>query len=114
MNSWYHVIIYTLYTLAGAIRLGYFNIIAMDDKEGPVSHYSGLPVTSVAIILPLFYLLRSILMFETFKIVYIILLLLIAILFVSNFKLKKPTGRVLYIFLVLGLVGIILLLGLCI
>lgn len=107
MSTWYNVVIYILFTLGGVIRLAYFNTVAT--KDAPVEYYSGLPVTTTAIIFPLLYILKYCVGFECFKIIYTISMLLTSILFISNFKLKKPKGQAAYLFLALGIVGIIIL-----
>lgn len=107
MATWYNVVIYVLFALGGVIRLAYFNTVATADS--PVAYYSGLPVTTTAIIFPLLYILKYYVGFEFFKVIYTIGMLLTSILFVTNFKLKKPKGQAAYIFLALGIVGIIIL-----
>lgn len=101
-TAWYNVMIFALFTLGGVIRLGYFNVIADEHKEGPVTYYSGLPVTASAIAFPLVYLCSNFLTTPEFKILYTLLMLFIALLYVLNFKLKKPDKKVIYIFVVGG------------
>ncbi|WP_238483693.1 CDP-alcohol phosphatidyltransferase family protein [Anaerosporobacter faecicola] len=79
-----------LYVLAAVIRLGFFNVMEEKRQSETTENrklYQGLPVTSVAIILPLVYLLRD---FFTFVPVLEGVLVAIAFLFVLNFKVKKP------------------------
>ena len=58
--------------------------------------YYGLPITSIAVILPLIYLLRMPLTEKAFSSVLLIMLLAVGMLFISNFKLKKPSNKVLF------------------
>lgn len=102
LHSIINVIIFILFALGGVIRLAYFNTIA--DQNAPVKYYSGLPVTSTAIIFPVFYLLTMLLTSNTFNIIYTIVMLITSILFVLNFKIKKPKTKELIIFLIGGLV----------
>ena len=102
LHSIINVIIFILFALGGVIRLAYFNTIA--DQNAPVKYYSGLPVTSTAIIFPVFYLLTILLTTNTFNIIYTIVMLITSILFVLNFKIKKPKTKELIIFLIGGLV----------
>ena len=102
LHSIINVIIFILFALGGVIRLAYFNTIA--DQNAPVKYYSGLPVTSTAIIFPVFYLLTILLTTSTFNIIYTIVMLITSILFVLNFKIKKPKTKELIIFLIGGLV----------
>ena len=104
-NSWYNIIIFAIFTLAGVIRLGYFNVIAEEKAvNNPVSYYNGLPVTSSAAIYPIVYLLTNFTTSEEFKIIYTLTMAFMAILYVLNFKLKKPTVNVIYLFAVGGVV----------
>lgn len=102
LHSIINIIIFILFALGGVIRLAYFNTIA--DQNAPVKYYSGLPVTSTAIIFPVFYLLTMLLTSNTFNIIYTIVMLITSILFVLNFKIKKPKTKELIIFLIGGLV----------
>ena len=60
----------------------------MEDKN----YYYGLPVTSIAIILPFTYNLHIFLGPNIFNKAYPLIMLVTAILFVLNIKIKKPTG----------------------
>lgn len=95
-TSRWHILIYILYVLAAIIRLAYFNVIAEEKtiltKKEKVSFYQGLPVTSIAIILPFTYNLSIFVSKEIFQRSYPLVMLFVAILFVLNFKIKKPTG----------------------
>ncbi len=94
------IIIYILYGLAAVIRLAYFNVLAEEKvhifnfgkKNKKVTYYYGLPVTTIAIILPFVYNFNIFFNENLFKTIYPVSMLLTAVLFVLNFKLKKPTG----------------------
>lgn len=105
LNSWYHLIGYTLISIAGITRLGFFNIKATLDT--PVKCYSGLPVTSTSIIIPLIWLLFNKL--NSFSLIYIISIYVIALLFVLNIKIPKFKGIAYPILAVIGIIGLILL-----
>lgn len=99
LNSWYNIIIFAMFTLGGVIRLGYFNVIAEEkSKDGPVKYYCGLPVTASAIIFPVVYLLKNFTTMPEFTIIYSLTMLFVALLYVLNFKLKKPTPGIIYFF----------------
>lgn len=92
-----HTIIYVIYALAAVIRLAYFNVLAeektvLNKKKEKVSYYFGLPVTSIAIILPFTYNLNIFMKPNVFVKAYPLVMLMTAILFVLNIKIKKPTG----------------------
>lgn len=93
-----NILIYILYALAAVIRLAYFNVMAEEKtifnkkKKESVSYYFGLPVTSIAIILPFTYNLSIFMHPSVFQTAYPLVMLMTAILFVLNIKIKKPTG----------------------
>lgn len=102
-TAWYNIVIFALFTLGGVIRLGYFNVIADEKgKDGPVKYYSGLPVTASAIIFPLIYFIKHFVSMPEFKIIYTLTMAFIALLYVLNFKLKKPTSGIIYFFVICG------------
>ena len=91
-----NIVIYVMYVLAAVIRLAYFNVLAEEKnllpKKEKNSFYYGLPVTSIAIILPFTYNLNIFMHPTVFTKAYPLVMLAVAILFVLNFKIKKPTG----------------------
>lgn len=93
-----NIIIYIIYALAAVIRLAYFNVLAEEKtifnkrKKERVSYYYGLPVTSIAIILPFTYNLDIFNAHNVFIKAYPLVMLMTAILFILNIKIKKPSG----------------------
>ena len=104
MNKFYHIAIMIFFTLAALIRLAYFNV-AEESRQVRTSEarreYEGLPVTSVALILPLFYSFRKD-MGALFPDIYAFLLLLIGAAFITRFRLKKPKMKTMLIFIAVG------------
>lgn len=101
------VIVSAFFVLAALIRLAYFNITVEEtqgDCVGDNKYYYGLPVTSTALIFPAFLLLRHILYINSVNIsfAYYIVLIIVAVLFVLKFKLKKPGTAMLYFTVFLG------------
>lgn len=81
-----------LYVLCALIRLAYFNVDEQNRQKQSTEcrkYYSGLPVTTIAVILPLFLTLAGYLPVKK-KIVGTITILIVAILFITPFRLKKP------------------------
>lgn len=106
MNKWYHIMILMAFTLAAVIRLAYFNVTEEERQSKTTENrkeYHGLPVTSVALILPVVYSFRKDLG-ESFVSVYAALLLLTGIAFITKFRLKKPSMRTMLIFIAVGAV----------
>ena len=85
-----------LFVLCALIRLAYFNITVEEtqgDSVGDDKYYFGLPVTSTALIFPTFLLMRHIMLITcqiNISYIYYILLVIVGILYILKFKLKKP------------------------
>ncbi|MDE6149464.1 MAG: CDP-alcohol phosphatidyltransferase family protein [Ruminococcus sp.] len=97
--------------LGAVIRLGYFNVMEEERQRNTAEvrkQYQGLPVTTVAIILPLLFLGRANIPPNIFPYVFQGFMVLISIFFVLKINVKKLSGRGI---LVLFTMGIIILLG---
>ncbi len=93
-----------LFPLCAVIRLAYFNV-AEESRQKKTSEvrkvYEGLPVTSVALILPLLYSFHKDIG-NCFPQVYGTAMLLIAIAFITRFKVKKPGMKTMLAFIGVG------------
>lgn len=81
-----------LFCLCAVIRLAYFNVMEIKRQkveDGCNTYYQGLPVTAIAIIFPFIYLFRTMIGQAGFVIVLHIMLLLVAFLFIFDFRVKK-------------------------
>lgn len=110
MKDWLDLPILVLYPLCAVIRLAYFNVTEeLRQKQTCEVRkvYEGLPVTSVALILPLLYSFRNDIGHELFPAIYGIVLSIIAIAFITRFKIKKPGMKSMFIFLGIGFVELI-------
>lgn len=84
------------YSIASVIRLAYFNVTEakrQTQTEENRKYYQGLPITSMAIILPFLYLMRRYYMIH-FLIVIHIAVIIVGLLFILNIKVKKPQNAV--------------------
>lgn len=90
------------YTLCGIIRLAWFNMHT--NSEGSMTHYDGLPVTYVALILPIYYLFESFVPQALFGWLTAVLYCIIAVCFILKIKIKKPRGIWYAIFGVLAII----------
>lgn len=80
------------YVLCAVIRLAYFNVLEANRQRreaGCNKTYRGLPVTTISVIYPVFYLLRGVMPETVFTAALHGLLLLTAFLFVLDFSVKK-------------------------
>lgn len=104
-----------LYILCALIRLAYFNVLEeerQDTKGGQRIWYLGLPVTSAALVIPAVYVFWNRYAWDA-RVLFSILLILMAGAFIAPFKIKKPyfagkigivfTGVVEFVILLLGL-----------
>lgn len=81
-----------LYSLCAVIRLAFFNVLEGKRQkiESGCNHcYRGLPVTSISMIFPPVYCLKGLLSTEAFVVVLHVMLVLVAVLFVLDFSVKK-------------------------
>lgn len=104
MRSWCDLPILLMFPTCAVIRLAYFNV-AEEERQKKTSEtrktYEGLPVTSVALILPLLYSFHRDIG-EHFPAVYGGALFLIALAFITRFKVKKPSMKTMLIFVGVG------------
>jgi CDP-diacylglycerol--serine O-phosphatidyltransferase len=99
------IIFYAIYLLAALIRLGYFNVLEIEllNKDERSTHFIGLPVTTIALLVPLYYAMYLIFDFYLFAF-YPILLLITAVFYLVRIKVPKPRG---ILQVIVGLVGLI-------
>lgn len=108
----------SMLVVGAVIRLGYFNVMEQERQqetdENRVS-YQGLPVTSDAAIIPFAYLMKEFAgrrisnRLPVFNIAFCIVVIIIAILFVTDIDIKKPHGKGI---LALGIMAISIIFGL--
>ena len=86
-------VIAAAFSLCAVIRLGFFNVMEakrQQTEEGGNKIYRGLPVTSIAALLPFTYLFHNLIPEDIFVIVLHVLLAVVAFLFIFDFTVKKP------------------------
>ncbi|MBQ3193261.1 MAG: CDP-alcohol phosphatidyltransferase family protein [Oscillospiraceae bacterium] len=86
------MVILCLFALCAVIRLGFFNVMEEQRQKtegGCNKTYRGLPVTTISILLPVFYLTRSLLPAGLFLALLHVLMAVTAFLFVLDFSVKK-------------------------
>lgn len=87
-----------IYCVCGVIRLAFFNVLEgkrQQEEEGLMKYYHGLPITSMAVILPILYVTRAYLEQRYFTDCLRIALIVVGILFIVDFRLAKPKNKVL-------------------
>jgi CDP-diacylglycerol--serine O-phosphatidyltransferase len=113
MRSWIDIPILVLFPLCAVIRLAYFNV-AEEERQKSTDDvrkvYEGLPVTSVALIIPLLYSFHRDIGKDIFPHVYAAVLLIIALAFITRFKVRKPNVKMMFAFLGIGTAELVWLL----
>ena len=101
-----------LYCLAGLIRLAWFNVTAEEaSQEGEsMTYYQGLPITSIAVILPLFYAVGGWFPEEFPRVLHMVMLAT-GMLFILRFPFRKPTNRELAGLIALGSLTVLYILA---
>lgn len=87
-NIW-TIIIGLFYVICGLIRLAYFNMLEATEEKMP-NTFIGLPITTIAIVYPLIYIIFQIINSELLKIILPITLITLGILFILKIKVPKP------------------------
>ena len=102
-------LIMILYCMFAVTRLAYFNVLEMDRQQaegGSNKEYHGLPVTSIAAIYPVVYLVSFWVSGECKPFILGGMLLITGILFVVDFRVKKLNTKQLLL-LILGVAAVI-------
>ena len=81
-------VIISAYVLCGLIRLAYFNTLNIT-KTNEKGYFRGVPITTIAFIYPLVYLLHLI-SYDVYSIGTLITFVVLGTLFISNIRVKKP------------------------
>lgn len=99
------------YVLAAMIRLAYFNVMEESDQNRNANGekaYTGLPVTSAALIFPAVMILHIILRADL-TLMYFGVMIGVGILFLAKFKVKKPKHTTIAIMIAFGVLEFVLL-----
>ena len=83
------------YCICSVIRLSYYNVLETNrhyGNEAGEKVYHGLPITSIAVILPLTFLLNFMIPEKIFPIVLGVMLFVVGTCFIVDFKIKRPNG----------------------
>lgn len=85
----FDVLLLMVYCLCGVIRLGYFNVLAMDQSEEK-GIYHGLPIVCMAILMPLVYFIHGLVPAAIGVWLVRATVAAFGFLYVYDFKVKKP------------------------
>ena len=100
------------YCLAGLIRLAWFNVLTEQEpqEEGGTKYYQGMPITSIAVILPLFYAIGGWFP-DLFPRLLHMVMLATGTLFIIRFPFRKPTTKELFGLIALVAIAILYILA---
>ena len=105
-------VVYILFVLAGLIRLAYFNVIEEERQKaegGGVAHfYTGLPITSSALVFPTILLIRYFTGGDLARL-YLVFTAVTGFMFVSKLQVRKPGLKGILIMVTLGALELIAL-----
>lgn len=129
-GCWYAYVIAPLYVLAGLIRLAYFNVTEELRQKGTDecrTSYAGLPITSAALVFPIFYCgiavycqcsfgriepYRDLFSGTGFGVALCVVTALTGLCFILPFHIRKPQAKELLMLLGVGvLIAVVLLLA---
>ena len=97
------MILVALFPIAGLIRLAWFNVLEITrNSTEPVKAYTGLPITTSAMVFPFIYMLKDILG-SYFQMTYIIMMAVVGVLFILKIKIKKPDTKVMLAVVIVGI-----------
>ncbi|MCI6431053.1 MAG: CDP-alcohol phosphatidyltransferase family protein [Oliverpabstia sp.] len=103
MNGPIGILILAIYGVCGVIRLGYFNVMEIKRQQETSEnrkYYSGLPITSISVIMPLVYMIRTVMVRYFFLLLHCSMLAT-GMLFVVNFKMRKPKNSTLAVLVII-------------
>ena len=99
------------FPLAALIRLAYFNVLEITrNSNTPVKVYTGLPVTSSALIFPFLYIFRKYIG-KYFPIAYAVVMLIVGILFITKIKIKKQGLKTMIFLILIGVIEIMFIIA---
>lgn len=106
----------SVFLLCALIRLAYFNVLEEERQrmtEEKRKSYLGVPVTAIAIVLPIIYLLYDWKLYKS-KICFVMLLVFMGIGYLSPIEIKKPgiAGKISMVILgILEMIGVFFFMG---
>lgn len=112
LNTAWGIAIEIAFVLCGVIRLAFFNVQEElkhlnPPEKNEVKYFRGLPITTITIIFPVIYLFHPLVRHEIFTVILALMLLIVALLYILDFKLKKPGNG--FITLLMIFVAIVML-----
>jgi len=89
LDSMIHMVFYTFYIISVVVRLAYFNAKTESEEDSSKKYLIGLPVLSIAILLPVLYLFKDILG-SVYQLIMTCIYPIAGISYISSFRIRKP------------------------
>lgn len=105
LHSVWGVAVEIVFILCGVIRLAFFNVQEELKHSSPLpedekKYFRGLPITSITIIFPVVYLFYPLVTRDIFHIILALMFLIVAFLYILDFKIKKPGNGVITVLMI--------------
>ena len=114
MKSPLYIPVFCVFVLAALIRLAYFNVCEEERQQKTTEKrksYSGLPVTSVSLIFPVFFLLKFTAIGRYLPSIFLGVMLLTAAAFlIEHITIKKPSFKGILVLIFIGFIELVILL----
>lgn len=104
------LLIYLFFIVCGAIRLAYFNTLALTTPDKPMKHYRGLPIPASSFAIPILVLLMTFIAPSVTVWLFRITFFGLGLCYILNIKIKKPSLRTSGIMLGIQLLIVLILL----
>ena len=89
LDSMIHMVFYTFYIISVVVRLAYFNAKTESEEDSSKKYLIGLPVLSIAILLPVLYLFKDSLE-SVYQLIMTCIYPIAGIAYISSFRIRKP------------------------
>lgn len=109
VRGWLGIILVSFYCICAVMRLAFFNVLEekrQKTEEGSNKTYRGLPVTSVAIILPLTFWLQFVMSDFAFLVLLHVVIAILGFLFILDVSIRKPSLKTLLLLIALGILTV--------
>ena len=88
LDSMIHMVFYTFYIISVVVRLAYFNAKTESEEDSSKKYLIGLPVLSIAILLPVLYLFKDALG-SVYQLIMTCIYPIAGISYISSFRIRK-------------------------
>ena len=91
LNAPWQIVLLAVFVVATVLRVGYYDVVGLDEEANGKNYYQGLPCTYVALVLPLAFLLRPALG-SMHEVVLTVIVIGLIVAMTASVKIVKPRG----------------------